>query len=425
MDKTINNNTEKQYRSFTVAYFVLFIGFIVAVAVFNVVADPAGIYNYVDIEGFNTEKTAIMDGGGRRDKAQAIKSGNFDTIILGTSRAELGLNPLGPAFKGSRAYNGSLPGSHFFEIEKVFSFAADQSELKRAVLSLDFFTFYEESTGKGDFAQSGFAGKGGLSEMMHLISINELVRSFDTVKDNLRGKEAPYTRFGNRTELDPKKKGAKKNSIIEIMKRTFVKGRIYERGAASPSQVELLRSIIKRSREDGTELALFISPIHALQLEFMDLTGTYTHFEDWKRALARAVAEEAKANPKTKLTLWDFSGYNSMTIEKFPEPTYTVKEMSWYWEPTHYKEELGELILRRVLSGRGGARVPADFGVAITPKNIEEHLRKDRLSRDDYRRENSDLVKRLNRLYADSARERAEYRLREAPGKGADKVEFR
>ena len=49
--------------------------------------------------------------------------------------------------------------------------------------------------------------------------------------------------------------------------------------------------------------------------------------------------------------------------------------MQWYWESSHFKKELGDLVLDRIFAYHEPGRiVPEDFGVQITTANIEAHL---------------------------------------------------
>ncbi|MFC1932391.1 hypothetical protein ACFLXU_02005 [Chloroflexota bacterium] len=51
--------------------------------------------------------------------------------------------------------------------------------------------------------------------------------------------------------------------------------------------------------------------------------------------------------------------------------------MQWYWDSSHYKKELGDLMLDKIFNYHESGRiVPDNFGVLITSDNIERHLEK-------------------------------------------------
>jgi hypothetical protein len=62
--------------------------------------------------------------------------------------------------------------------------------------------------------------------------------------------------------------------------------------------------------------------------------------------------------------------------------------MEFYWDSSHFKENVGDRILHRLFGppvGAGGA--PADdFGVRLTPGNIDQVLADTRQQQDVYRR---------------------------------------
>jgi len=51
-------------------------------------------------------------------------------------------------------------------------------------------------------------------------------------------------------------------------------------------------------------------------------------------------------------------------------PTDPKIEMKWHWEASHYKHELGLIVLDRLI----GLSEYQDFGVVLNSGNIKEHL---------------------------------------------------
>lgn len=56
--------------------------------------------------------------------------------------------------------------------------------------------------------------------------------------------------------------------------------------------------------------------------------------------------------------------------------------MRWYWDSSHYKKEIGDIVLDRMFDGNfsGGKNYP-NFGVKLTHQTIEAHLSKLRTDR--------------------------------------------
>jgi hypothetical protein len=147
------------------------------------------------------------------------------------------------------------------------------------------------------------------------------------------------------------------------------------------------RDLMSFAREEGIDLRLFISPTHARYLELYRRVGWWSIFEEWKRALVAALAEEAGTRPGSQaFRLWDFSGFNGVTMEALPPPTDLKTPMRWYDDSSHYSREHGNLILDRILDRpRARDEGPVEVGALITTSNIEAHLRRTRTDADGYR----------------------------------------
>jgi len=85
--------------------------------------------------------------------------------------------------------------------------------------------------------------------------------------------------------------------------------------------------------------------------------------------------QESACFGESAYPLWDFSGYNSLTTEDVPPDGDSETQMKWYWESSHYKKELGDLVLDRIFDYHHSRRiVPDDFGILLTSENITAHL---------------------------------------------------
>lgn len=346
----------------------------------NLIIDPEDRFHLVSIPGFNQEKTAIMEGGGRVVKAVALEQGEYDTVILGSSRSENGLDPHYPAFGTRRVYNAALQGSNFYETSQVFTFAKNTGHLKTVILGLDFLLFSDKRKVAGDFLDSRFAGANRwLSDLKYLASPDTLSSSIQTVQDNRAGRKSRYTAQGmrGRPPLADEGRINHRDLFIKILTRNFlVSEETYGAFSYGPDRLEMFRSVVARCRTEGIELHVFIPPGHARDLEALRVLGLYPLFEQWKRDLVSVLAADAAQHPDTKpLQLWDFTGYSTLTTEDVPLATEKGKPMQWYWESSHFKKETGDLVLDRLFDyHEPGHAVPGDFGVLITPENLEAHL---------------------------------------------------
>lgn len=80
--------------------------------------------------------------------------------------------------------------------------------------------------------------------------------------------------------------------------------------------------------------------------------------------------------------------------------------MQWYWEAGHYKREVGELVLARMLADtRSGGHAPSGFGIKLNRQNLEPHLAATRAGQQAYQRARQDEIAELENL-AQSVRSR-------------------
>ena len=107
--------------------------------------------------------------------------------------------------------------------------------------------------------------------------------------------------------------------------------------------------------------------------------------EDWKKGLVDVLAAEAAASGRPQFPLWDFSGFNTVTTERVPPAGDTTTLVKGFFEPSHYKKDVGDMMLDRMLDVTDSARaIPSDFGEALTPATIDRSLEKSRAGMRDY-----------------------------------------
>jgi hypothetical protein len=137
---------------------------------------------------------------------------------------------------------------------------------------------------------------------------------------------------------------------------------------------EALRRIIELCGREHIELHLVIYPYHAqMQLLFYE-SNLWPAYEGWKRYLATAVRSSASVG--TRVTLWDFSGFDAYSTEAIPPRGDTRTQLAYYWEAGHFKSTLGDLVLDRVLDY--GSSTPPSFGVVLTPETVNQRANDER-----------------------------------------------
>lgn len=151
---------------------------------------------------------------------------------------------------------------------------------------------------------------------------------------------------------------------------------------AHPKRIAAYRdflSILQQAIGNHIPVIAYIHPYHADFLLMLEQVNLWDSFETWKRVVVNAVAQTTGDSPGA-ITLFDFSGFNQFTTEPVPAAGDRKTEMSWYWEPGHYKSALGEQMLATVF------HEGSQFGHILTPGNIESVLSEIRRERAEFKR---------------------------------------
>jgi len=385
----------------------------------NLVVDPFGMYRFVDLEGFNAYKPAL-DHRVRLVKAYDVRRVRPQGIILGTSRTHLGLRPShegwDPAAKPT--YNLAFDGATTKEMYQYLLHAHAVRPLRQVVLGLDtYHATLAPATARPDFDAHLLDSPGGRAlpsliraDLKVFTSLDALRASLATVRsqrdrepqwfapDGQRLGEVFFRRAGEHfeqlgprgyfEEIDRLEVGFKREGQSAANARGL--GRTAQPAtAASETSLDYIRRIVAFCRAHGVDLRIFIAPEHAHQLEITAAIGEWAGLENAKRALVQLLAEDAARHPGAPpIPLWDFSGYSSVTTEALPEPG-SRAEMGFYWDSSHFKDVVGDLVLDRLFGVSHPRRpVPPDFGVRLTPATIEPALARLRAAQLAYRRSN-------------------------------------
>lgn len=369
----VNNDSQKQVNSRSSTYknyiktqiFLLFFG-IFSVCGINFLVDPHAIFNILSVEGFNLDKPFAREGGQRRAKSVELLMDDYDTLILGNSRAGL-FNPEHEVFDEAKTYNLSLPGSNIYEINKAFEYAVNHLDIDTVYLSLNFDMFYGNRKVHADYGVSRFKNSNNvsfvLSNLPSLFSLYALNHSLDTLLYNFKGESTEFPSNGFRRRTLPA--GYEQYKVFKEKFESALSGSQFKN--YEPARLNQLQQLIEYCKHHDIQLHLFIAPVHAQHLEVLSVMGKYSSREDWIRDLVRLT-------DSYDVTLWNFSGYNYITTERVPGPGEKGR-MRWYLESSHFNENAANLILDTLSQNiRSSEPTDFDFGRVLTLANVDEHL---------------------------------------------------
>ena len=375
-----------------------------AVGVFNYVVDPYLVFHLPD------DAIAISRPNKNRlsplSKSLAIARLQPSVVYVGNSRTEVGLPARHDALGAQRAFNGALTGASVADAIMMARHAMAVSDVNLIVMGVDFWTFSSQQTNPHfDRALVGrsrldYLWRGPALQFRHALSWDTTLASLSVVR-RPRAPDCPsfLARAGQRDPtcmvMTLRKLGGPR-SAFEYWIRTV--DRRDQRSAASDraKAIEQLGAFVDDACRTRVKVRIYVNPTHALMLDTLRLSGQWEEFESWKRSLVEEIARHPECDPR----LHDFSGYNSVTSE--PSPLVTGQEMRWFWEASHYRSEVGDLILARVL-GAKPADAPAAFGVELNRDEAEKALSRVRVEQRDYLDSHADDVAALERMLAEPA----------------------
>jgi hypothetical protein len=395
---------------FLAAFLALALAPVIGMVGVNVIVDPYWRFDVVSIEGLNAQRPAANS---RLGKAGALCRIQPRQAVFGTSRVDVGIDPRHPRFRDlpGPIYNAALAGSGLHELAVTLRHAVNASPgLERLLIGLDFMMFnaHREVAAYGTEVLDYDEGRLLLSkhdtclrallyDASRLLGMAGLLAAYDTVVRQIREPElgadnshvmawvALLDDSGFRRNFSSLAKTlvpvrgyrglfgiAQERYYAAKVWRPPPSGRYCFAREGRPDTIEVFRDLVRFARASHRDARFFINPVHARMLIALREAGLWPQYEEWKRALVRVLADEAGESGKSQLPLWDFSGFNSVTMEPIPPEGDTTTVLNWFWEPSHYKAETGNLMLDRILGYREpGRRLPDDFGIALTPDTIE------------------------------------------------------
>ncbi len=357
-------------RCYTLMLFLLMAIALGAVAAFNRVVDPFWYYRDFEIAGFNAVKPRFARFE-RHVKPALLARELPQAIVLGSSFAEIGFDPLDPSLTDSgrlRGYNFAMAGAGWDLEQCALDYALKHAPIKRVVVGI-----HPGALPKAD-CNKVWQGMS-VSQVELLLSTNALDNAVRTVIEQRRARPS-HTREGRYLYARGVPGAALR--FREYFKRD---GAAYARCAAlqtsapaMPAQglvattgldFEGLSAMIRAARAQGVELAFVVYPQHALSLELAFACGDGRARWNHIAAIAAVVAEEAAKESSTganvsSASLWVFDAYDVAGGER------VIGREPMYWQdPEHFNFEHGTRMLAAIYRGA------AEFGAKVTPGNVE------------------------------------------------------
>jgi hypothetical protein len=326
-----------------------------------------------------TEKLSVWG------KTYAVARYRPAIVYIGNSRTEMGLptTSVRTLFEGKSVFNSAVSGASIGEAMRLAEHAARVSHVDTMVWGIDAPSFSLELGSAG--VEPGLTAAGpAFFARRALLNIKRGL-TVDMTRDTWRILSGSYDGVClSSLALH----GQRDESCLTSRNRTWTgtarafTPRLQEFGDGLGPTEPALRAFdasVGKLCRGGTRLRLYINPTHALTLDALYWRGKWDAMETWQRDLTQMAGRYRRQGCDVRLL--DFSGFNSITSEAIPQVT-GAPDMRYYWEASHYRDNVGRFILARLFGGP--VPVPADFGVELTETGIAAHQAATRAARERY-----------------------------------------
>ena len=381
---------------FLAVFLAVAAGGLLLAAVFCLGVDPYAAFGTPPIPGLTTEKT-------RPDhitKPYTVLRGDYDTLIVGSSRSrDIFCPDLAALYPGQevRCYNGGVAHADFPMSRRMADHANAVTPLRRLFVALDFFGFnaggytpFDKTDAERFLGQPGKLPGGLISDVCRLLfsraalekAVDTLRRSRPPAANSPAGTAsslASASAHAGQTASEPHATPpaatpaeqaatapASHNPFLGFYPAVlqFYQNYSFAHPRTGASTLDELRELLVSCRRRGIETFVLINPFHAVMLDVLRQAGLWERYLAWKAAVADVVAGANADGPGPRIALWDFSGYNAVTVEPVLVDGRLRSELDYFADAFHYKRHVGALMLRRMIAGEEA--VPG-FGRELTP----------------------------------------------------------
>jgi len=368
-------DNRQQYSRFIAQAAAVALGGACLASAFVVAVDPYRLYRFLEKPGFNQVKPPPERYREEIKLSNAAAIG-ANAFIAGNSRAEIGFNPDFAArhARGLSFYNIALSGTDITTARRQLQYLREHGQAPLVtILGVEFLDFLAHPSAAAPATHAADDWKWKVDALFSLASLTDAVRTLRI--QHAQDPESISPR-GHNPLLEYRRYAREQGYYALFQQRAMENARSYLdkprslRASGKVKGIEDLRALLDGAIEDKSALHVVIYPYHAQILAMFELSGLWPLFDEWKRMLAEEIHRANRAHPGQQLVLWDFSGYSPYHCERIPGKNEKT-ETRWYWEAGHFKQQLGDEVLARVIASAPAA-VPA-FGFRLGVNNFEQN----------------------------------------------------
>ncbi len=342
-----------------------------AVAAVNYAVDPFGVYHYGKSWDWIHHRSGITHFL-YAHKAHAVQEAEPDALILGSSRALYGLDPHNAALP-EKTYNLGLEGADVYVDWRYLQHAAAAQMPKLVILALDIHDFHSTKGIVPEFSEDRLSVNvaGAPQHFSNFADLGATLLSIKALYYSAKSLTAPaQPNFTYDKGFEPQ--AMLKLQRLDLARNVFAANRQWMKPLTAsssgtltdPRMMDAFGNIVAFCAVNHIRLIVLVQPLHASMTD--QYTARWDEYSAWMKMLVAWMDHV----PGTRHELWDFTGYEDVTTERFPQPTDTISHMQYFWECSHYQKKVGDMVLARILTTSG----PANFGHLVTAENLQEDL---------------------------------------------------
>jgi hypothetical protein len=376
----------KTPRAFLRIWITTLAGLAILIGALNLVVDPYDVFGMKRIAGINLLKP-ITKNHALLAKTFQVARENPVTVLIGSSPVHIGIDAAAPAWPDAMrpVYNYGIPGAYETSTGlRTLQEAVATGNVRNAVVFLDFQNFFSpenpdpvllEADRRFHLRPDGTPNPGSTTQratdmFLSVETMGALVDSLTTIAMQHRPNVLNLSPDGSGTEADFID-AAHTDGMHDLFaqkdafeaERAEKVGKIMAGWRGTLPDMDAVAAIIAFTRAHDIKLTLAIAPHHADAMELYWRDGLWPRVEQLKTELTTLVAAQNGA-----VTLWDFLDYSAFNTEPIPPAGDRRTPTAWFWESTHFKKPLGEIMIQRMF----GTGAPP-FGTELTLDNLAAH----------------------------------------------------
>ena len=310
----------------------------------------------------------------RVGKAALANRGDWDVVILGSSRIEIAFDPTHPVFSGKQTANLAMSAANIMENVPAGDYIMNRNpKIKTMIFGIDAGDLHNnhDSRPLTRFYESPFADNNRSIERLidQNIGGRTFLDSIATIKRHIN-KTSPI-----RNPLGLWLEPTNPSNIRNYVESSFRLRQDRMDTAWDPQslslndyKVDLLAGFIDRVRAANIHMLIVIPPQHALKQ--IHPSDNIPNSMLWEKDLMTLTEICKKANQRPSsgppVELWSFLTFNEYTTRPMPSQDATNRRMDGWFDLGHCHTEFGDLALNTLFSGEPGANSSAtNIGVNL------------------------------------------------------------